>query len=126
MIANSNIWNEFLIQDTSIPCRFTIEHFGNGLSRRKRWALSYEQLANRTGQLSTALTGTPWPDLLVALLMAGLFSWSALQIIRQSLELDGFTVIVVQKRDLDDPQAVRLHLRNIAQAMGRDDLANED
>jgi hypothetical protein len=45
------------------------------------------------------------------------------QIIRQSLELDGYTVIVVQKRDLDDPQAVRLHLRNIAQAMGRDDLS---
>jgi hypothetical protein len=45
------------------------------------------------------------------------------QIIRQSLELDGYTVIVIQKRDLDDPQAVRLHLRNIAKAMGRDDLA---
>ena len=31
-------------------------------------------------------------------------------------------VIVVQSRDLNDPQAVRLHLRNIAQAMGRGDL----
>jgi hypothetical protein len=48
------------------------------------------------------------------------------QIIRQSLEIDGYTVIVVQKRDLDDPQAVRLHLRNIAQAMGRDDLAEQN
>jgi hypothetical protein len=46
------------------------------------------------------------------------------QIIRQALEVDGFNVIVVQKRDLDDPQAVRLHLRNIAQAMGRTDLAD--
>ena len=46
------------------------------------------------------------------------------QIIRQAIELDGYTVIVVQKRDLDDAQAVRLHLRNIAQAMGRADLVN--
>lgn len=45
------------------------------------------------------------------------------QLIRQLLELDGYKVIVVQSRDLDDPQAVRQHLRNIAQAMGREDLA---
>jgi DEAD/DEAH box helicase/Helicase conserved C-terminal domain/Domain of unknown function (DUF1998) len=45
------------------------------------------------------------------------------QIIRQALEVDDFKVIVVQKRDLDDPQAVRQHLRSIAQAMGRGDLA---
>jgi hypothetical protein len=45
------------------------------------------------------------------------------QLIRGMLELDGYTVIVVQSRDLDDPQAVRLHLKNIAQAMGRADLA---
>lgn len=44
------------------------------------------------------------------------------QIIRQAVEVDGYTVIVVQSRDLDDPQAVRQHLRSIAQAMGRDDL----
>jgi hypothetical protein len=45
------------------------------------------------------------------------------QLIRGMLELDGYAVIVVQSRDLDDPQAVRLHLKNIAQAMGRNDLA---
>lgn len=44
------------------------------------------------------------------------------QIIRQALKVDDYKVIVVQKRDLDDPQAVRLHLRNIAQAMGRNDM----
>jgi hypothetical protein len=44
------------------------------------------------------------------------------QIIRQAVELDGYTVIVVQRRDLDDPQAVRQHLKSIAQAMGRGDL----
>jgi hypothetical protein len=47
------------------------------------------------------------------------------QIIRQAVELDGYTVIVVQRRDLDDPQAVRQHLKNIAQAMGRADLVSE-
>jgi len=31
-----------------------------------------------------ALTGTAWPDLVVAALMAGLFLWSAVQIIRQA------------------------------------------
>jgi DEAD/DEAH box helicase domain-containing protein len=44
------------------------------------------------------------------------------QLIRGMLELDGYTVIVVQARDLNDPQAVRQHLRNIAQAIGRTDL----
>ncbi len=43
-------------------------------------------------------------------------------IIRQAIELDGYTVIVVQSRDLNDPQAVRQHLRNIAQAIGQDNL----
>src|SRR5208337_1506090 len=45
------------------------------------------------------------------------------QLIRGMLELDGYSVIVVQSRDLDDPQAVRLHLKNVAEAMGRSDLA---
>lgn len=45
------------------------------------------------------------------------------QLIRGTLELDGYTVIVVQSRDLNDPQAVRQHLRNIAQAMGQPDLS---
>lgn len=44
------------------------------------------------------------------------------QLIRQALELDGYTVIVIQSRDLDDPQAVRQHLCSIASAIGRADL----
>src|SRR5579871_6673536 len=44
------------------------------------------------------------------------------QLIRGMLELDGYKVIVVQSRDLNDPQVVRQHLRNIAQAIGRTDL----
>ncbi len=45
------------------------------------------------------------------------------QLIRGMLELLGYKVIVVQSRDLDDPQAVRQHLKNIALALGRSDLA---
>jgi hypothetical protein len=44
------------------------------------------------------------------------------QLIRGMLELDGYTVVVVQSRDLDDPQAVRQHLKNLARAIGRSDL----
>tara|TARA_R110002167_G_scaffold333501_2_gene540599 strand:+ start:210 stop:851 length:642 start_codon:yes stop_codon:yes gene_type:complete len=32
------------------------------------------------------VSDTPWPDLVVAAIMAGLFLWSSLQILRQSLE----------------------------------------
>jgi ATP-dependent helicase YprA (DUF1998 family) len=45
------------------------------------------------------------------------------QLIRQMLELDGYKVIIVQSLDLNDPQVVRLHLRNIAKAISRNDLA---
>jgi Domain of unknown function (DUF1998)/Helicase conserved C-terminal domain len=41
---------------------------------------------------------------------------------RMAMEDDGYQVIVIQSRDLNDAQALRLHLRNIAQAMGRADL----
>jgi hypothetical protein len=44
------------------------------------------------------------------------------QLIRGMLELDGYTVVVVQSRDLNDAQAVRQHLKSIAEAMGRNDL----
>ena len=45
------------------------------------------------------------------------------QLIRQMLELDGYKILVIQSRDLNDPQVVRLHLRNIAKAISRNDLA---
>ncbi|HRK95172.1 MAG TPA: cation transporter, partial [Rhodospirillales bacterium] len=35
---------------------------------------------------AVALTGSAWPDLLVAAVLAGLFSWSALHIVRQALD----------------------------------------
>lgn len=47
------------------------------------------------------------------------------QLIRGMPELDGYKVIVVQSRDLNDPQAVRQHLRSIGEAMGRADLVEK-
>lgn len=43
-------------------------------------------------------------------------------LIRSALEFDGYRVIVVQSRDLDDPEAVRRHLADIAEAIGRPDI----
>lgn len=42
------------------------------------------------------------------------------------LELDGYKVIVIQSRDLNDPEVMRQHLKNVADAMGRPDLPGED
>ncbi|MFH1737955.1 MAG: helicase-related protein [bacterium] len=44
------------------------------------------------------------------------------EILRQAIELDGYKVIIIQSKDLDDPEAMRHHLKNIAQAIGRGDL----
>ncbi len=41
---------------------------------------------------AVAVTGTAWPDLAVAALMAGLFLWSAVQILRQALSEGGAVV----------------------------------
>jgi Co/Zn/Cd efflux system component len=43
-------------------------------------------LAVITAAGAVAMTAAAWPDLLVAALLAGLFSWSALRIVRQALE----------------------------------------
>ena len=45
------------------------------------------------------------------------------QLLRQLLELDSYKVIVVQSRDLDDPEAMRQHLRNIAEALDDGELS---
>ena len=44
------------------------------------------------------------------------------QLVRGMLELDGYTVVVVQSCHLDDPQAMRQHWESIAVAIGRGDL----
>jgi len=43
-------------------------------------------------------------------------------LIRGALEADDYKVVVIQSRDLADPEAVRQHLKNIAEAIGRADL----
>lgn len=43
------------------------------------------------------------------------------QLLRDGLELDGYTVVVVQSRDLNDPEAMRSHLSAVAAAVGRGD-----
>ncbi len=44
--------------------------------------------------------------------------------IRKCVELDGYRVVVIQSRDLDDEQAMLLHMHNIADALNRPDLLN--
>jgi hypothetical protein len=39
------------------------------------------------------------------------------KIIRDALEIDGFTVIVIQSHDLHDPVILIQHLKNIARAI---------
>jgi len=46
-------------------------------------------------------------------------------LIRGALAVDRYKVIVVQSRDLDDPEAVRRHLLDIANAIGRPDIAEK-
>jgi ATP-dependent helicase YprA (DUF1998 family) len=44
------------------------------------------------------------------------------KIIREAMEMDGFTVIVLQAHDLHDPAIMIQHLKNIARAIGMADL----
>ncbi len=57
---------------------------------RSVWLCSRNDAISNLGVLGAAgavsLTGTAWPDLLVAGLMAALFLWSSAQIIRQALQ----------------------------------------
>ena len=89
-------------------------------------------------QTSVGLTTTPdWlyvdstnPDIKVAVYQDGMSrnlhgdpkQAQKDQVIRQALELEGYKIIVVQSRDLDDPEAVRRHLKEIAEAIGRSEL----
>ena len=56
---------------------------------RSVWLCSRNDAIGNLAVLGAAggvyLTGTAWPDLVVAALMAGLFLWSSLQIVRQAL-----------------------------------------
>jgi hypothetical protein len=92
-------------------CRKRITITG-GLSTEPDWVYEPSKVAVYLDGMSKSLHGDPKTA-------------QRDQLIRGMLELDGYTVIVVQSRDLEDPQAVRQHLKNIAQAIGRTDLVFE-
>jgi len=92
-------------------CRKQVSISG-GLSTEPDWLHEPTKVAVYLDGMSRALHGDPKTAMRD-------------QLIRGMLELDGYKVIVVQSRDLNDPQAVRQHLRNIAQAMGREDLMHK-
>jgi Co/Zn/Cd efflux system component len=64
--------------------------YRNGDSNvRSVWLCSRNDAIGNVAVVAAAgavfVTGTAWPDLIVAALMAGLFLWSSLQIVRQAL-----------------------------------------
>jgi hypothetical protein len=80
-----------------------------GLSTEPDWLHEEAKVAVYLDGMSRALHGDPKQakkDLLI----------------RGALEADDYKVVVVQSRDLADPEAVRQHLKNIAEAIGRADL----
>ena len=65
-------------------------NFRNGDSNvRSVWLCSRNDAVGNVAVVAAgglvAITGSRWPDLAVAMIMAGLFTWSAVQILRQSL-----------------------------------------
>ncbi len=89
-------------------CRETVKTTG-GLSTVPDWLHESSKTAIYLDGMSRNLHGDPRTAQMDRL-------------IRGMLELEGYKVIVIQSRDLDDPEALRQHLRNIAQSIGRDDL----
>jgi hypothetical protein len=41
------------------------------------------------------------------------------ELLRNMMEINGYKVIVVQSKDLDDPEMMRNHLKHIADTIGR-------
>ena len=85
-------------------------HTSVGLTPSPDWFHEQSKVAVYLDGMSKALHGDPTTNQMD-------------QYIRGMLEVLGYKVIVVQSQDLDDPQAVRQHLKSIAQALGRSDLA---
>lgn len=103
-----------LLQDHQFPageCRKRVTTTA-GLSTEPDWLYEPMKVAVYVDGMSKALHGDPKTA-------------QRDQLIRGMMELDGYTVIVVQSRDLGDAQAVRQHLRNIAQAIGKGELVKE-
>src|SRR5262249_322945 len=89
--------------------RISISDSGITISTEPDWYYEPAKLAGDLDGMSRALHGDPKQA-------------RKDQIIRGTLEDNGYRVIVVQSRDINDPQAVRQHLKNIAEGIGRADL----
>ena len=111
-VFGSTLWQVFVFAQPSAPVMGVVGflalaanlasvavlmRFRDGDSNvRSVWLCSRNDAIGNVAVLGAAglvaLTGTAWPDLVVAALMAGLFCWSAAQIIRQAIgEMRGET-----------------------------------
>ncbi len=75
----------------NLICVFLLMRYRDGDANvRSVWLCSRNDAIGNVAVMGAGaavfMTGTAWPDLIVAALMAALFTWSALQIIRQALE----------------------------------------
>ncbi|MEQ8405378.1 MAG: cation transporter [Oceanicaulis sp.] len=80
----------FLALAANLTSVFVLMAYRDGDSNvRSVWVCSRNDAIGNVAVIGAAglvfLTGSAWPDLLVAALMAGLFLWSAVQIISQAL-----------------------------------------
>jgi Co/Zn/Cd efflux system component len=61
---------------------------GDDINMRSAWVCSRNDVAGNTGVLvaagAVALTGSPWPDIAIGLLVAGMFGQSAIRILRDA------------------------------------------
>ncbi len=81
----------FLALAANVASVFILMRYKDGDSNvRSVWLCSRNDAIGNVAVMAAAvlvwLTATPWPDLIVAGLMAGLFCWSAFQIVQQALE----------------------------------------
>jgi Co/Zn/Cd efflux system component len=61
---------------------------GDDINMRSAWVCSRNDVAGNAGVLvaagAVALTGSPWPDIAIGLLIAGMFGHSAARVIRDA------------------------------------------
>ena len=64
------------------------QHRGDDINMRSAWVCSRNDVIGNAGVLVAALSvylfGSPWPDIVIGLLIATLFVWSAIAIIREA------------------------------------------
>jgi Co/Zn/Cd efflux system component len=61
---------------------------GDDINMRSAWVCSRNDVVGNAGVLTAAaavsLTGSPWPDIIIGLLIAGVFGWSAARVLRDA------------------------------------------